>query len=603
MRYNEFKKQAADEEQPSFLERVKRALGLTKITPQPVDKSGLHSLELTPKRISGSYEPGRGFIPDSHRVTITGSYEPGRYRPFVADTDRATVSGTYDPGMGFFPDSADRAQTQVYTSTSQMPKGKRIAVLNHAGNTTKRFDAQYMKGYWANFNTPEKVGATPFRIQSDANSTRPPIVTYTFPAPGSYNVDAPNSRSYTINPAELANYEAGMKMYEPSYRAFLNANDRRLPTNTYGFNPHSRTPLPAPTREEMEKAINSGRVSFTKMPGSNAEQWAILTGDPNHLDSYEKYLESLPKEVHDRAGISLSSPQEREAWKKYTNPLLTFFGSTSYVPTYGTIHMPERELENEYNRHWGRYNNYHWHTLPSTANGYYASGSRQGNIASSLSHEANHAALEGRYRFDPIVAARTLFQPDVPTRWVSNDPWVPGWRDMGHASLMKQKHIDPMYQTEKQFGWSGDHAIEPYAITPSEITQAFVNFNKERSLVKNHMQQNPNNSNYAQLEPEVKQAFLDLPDHIGYGFKGKDQLDKMMNLFIEHPELQLLMPEGARLVGYYQNLKAAIDTAKTPEERFYFYNLMDKMIYDRSYLANAQGRPNVSYPDVQRMRA
>jgi hypothetical protein len=95
-----------------------------------------------------------------------------------------------------------------------------------------------------------------------------------------------------------------------------------------------------------------------------------------------------------------------------------------------------------------------------------------------------------------------------------------------------------------------------------------------------------------------------LPDFVGYGEKGKQQLDNMMQFFDENPEFRTLMPEQFRFVDYYQNLKAAVDTARSEQEKEYLQALMNQMVYDMSYLANNQQRPNIqSYADYKQMYA
>ena len=138
------------------------------------------------------------------------------------------------------------------------------------------------------------------------------------------------------------------------------------------------------------------------------------------------------------------------------------------------------------------------------------------------------------------------------------------------------------------------------------MNQALTSFNRGRWTLKRDMENNPNNPNYKYLReqyPGLIDKFMAQPDFIPAGKAGREQLDNMMQFFTDNPQLKPLMPEQFRFVGYYQNLKAALEHADTPEEKQFFQNLMDSLIYSKAFLAKNQ-QPRPSYQDAyQQMMA
>ena len=506
------------------------------------------------------------------------------------------MSGSYEPGrpIGAFVPDADRGvQPQVYTDIDRFPGGHPASIIQPVGSVDGNFSRQSRRGRREHEDDPWYIGSNVHKVEYNENGGNP-YVTYRFPAPGTKNnFDSDKAQEINIDPTRLPEFYAGMRLLEPSYARF------RQPTRSM---------------RDIRSNATRDRVPLSAMPFTNEQLYEIQTGDPDYLNKRLAHLYQVPEQYLEKGNVTLSSPEEIVAWRN-TVPAVTFGslfgeGGPSYSAEANSIFLSpdnvSRHYDNEISDFVGNGKEAYRTAYPSFLTTLYSSASWPGSVANSMFHELGHRNLMGGRTNSHVLTSSG--EPLVrPSRNITYDPNNPYHGDASrYATPIRTRNIRPLLFTEKQLDLVGDHGIEPYAVIEDEINQALTSMNKWRYALKRNMINEPDNPNYRQIKekyPEAWNRFMDLPDNIGYGKDGRQQFDDMMQLFIDYPVLQPLIPEASRLVGHYQNFKAAVDNAKTPEAKQYLQNLMDMMIYDKSFLANNQQRPRPSYTDVQRMRA
>ena len=403
-------------------------------------------------------------------------------------------------------------------------------------------------------------------------------VTYGAPTEGNYQVNwrfqVPGSntvRSMTVDPTRLPSYKASRMLLGPSWKQQSDAN------------PSSRPDL--------------ARLAFTRQPYNNEQLYRIETNAPEYLDRLLSHYQQVPEDYWNRANLRLSSPDEIKAWKKDV-PQMASISGPKYNPLTGKVDMPHEAMEAEFGKIWNQANQGKQNYMSYESSGlapFSNSSSWLGRLSDTFFHELRHRNSVGL-----IDVNRSN-----PTWTVSGRPYNPNSAvsSSNMPTLMRPRKFYPFTPDNRQLGWIKDHAIQQYAMDENEMNQALMAMNAGRYALKQDMKTDLNNPNYAQLSDDVKKRFSALPDFIEPGEKGKQQIDDMMQLFIEHPELRVLIPEHSRLVGYYKNLKAAVDTAKTPEEKAYFQKLLNRMIYSKAFLANNQKQPRDTYGKANQMYA
>lgn len=403
-------------------------------------------------------------------------------------------------------------------------------------------------------------------------------VTYGVPTEGNYQVNwgfsvpgSNNIRFMTVDPTRLPSYKASRMLLGPSWKQQSDAN------------PSSRPDL--------------ARLAFTRQPYNNAQLYRIETNAPEYLDRLLTHYQQVPEAHWGRANLRLSSPDEIEAWKKDI-PQMASISGPKYNPLTGKVDIPHAATAAEFDKVWNQaghgkqnYRSYESSGLAPFSN----SSSWLGRLSDTFFHELRHRNSVGLIDVDRSKPTWTVSgRPYNPNRAVSSS---------NMPTLMRPRKFSPFTPDNRQLEWIKDHAIQQYAMDENEMNQALMAMNAGRYALKQDMKTDLNNPNYTQLSDDVKKRLNALPDFIESGEKGKQQIDDMMQLFIEHPELRVLIPEHSRLVGYYKNLKAAVDMAKTPEEKAYLQNLMNRMIYSKAFLANNQKQPRTIYGKANQVYA
>lgn len=478
-----------------------------------------------------------------------------------------------------------------------------------------------------------ELGATPYGYSFNTKTDNP-YITWGFALP---MADGSKKDYYSrVYPNQLWSARAGARLMAPSYYrgagsyepgrgftpdvnrsgAYEPGRDQPFIPDAYRLGQNGRMNInPAwldkpneQTIQNIIRAANLGAIRFTTQPFNNRELSEIMTGDPSYWKNRWAHYEQVPEEYWDKARLSRSSREEATAAADYVPPLNLngTKGSGSYSSSTGEINMSPTTAYNRYLDGWGSRANKDWdsrieQTTYASRNNMTNDPSAAGEVLGTFNHENTHQKTWGR--------ADWVYNPTTRTWGYVNAPFDPNKpiSDTNVLTLMRMKSFDPLYFTKQQFDWVKKHAIEPYIMSDSEANQALVSFNTGRHALKYDMENNPDNPNYKYLEdkyPGLIEKFKALPDFIQPGEEGRKQLDDVMQLFITNPQLRVLMPEQARAVGYYHSLKSAVDTAKTPEEKQYFQNLMDHFIYSKSFLAdNQQNRPKTTYADAYRMYA
>lgn len=491
--------------------------------------------------------------------------------------------------FGFTPHTGDNKPAPIDHSriyTDYIPGAKSILISHADGNPRAGIIQKSNEGYQK--TDPKTIGATPYWTKYITGEGKPKV---------KWDFEGTNNRFIEIDPTRLPSYKAGLRLLDPSYRASLTPSDV-APSNSYGFNSHSRNPVSTYSKEDMISKANDGSLAFTKQPFNMRQLWEIKSGDPNYMDAYIRHLQHIPEGVWNKANLQLSSPEELEAWKKYKPMMLPTLAPPGYAPVSGLIVMSPNKMRDYYERMHTWKPKWDEKTSRATYMGAFnTSASWPGFVSDAFFHELGHQDTTGQSTPDLLRLGAPLLRLRAPVLRLDSTKWIPNGLPGGIPTLMRERASYPLFQTEKQFDWMKDHAIEPYAISESEMNQALLAMNAGRYALKHDMINDQDNPNYKQLPQEALQQFKALPDFISAGKGGKEQFEKMMQLFIENPALGRFMPEQSRLVSYYQNLKAAVDTAKTPEEKQYFQNLMDRFIYSKAFLANNQ-KATPTYQDV-----
>ena len=543
------------------------------------------------------------------------------------------VAGSYEPGRGFKPDYADH--TKVYRD---IPPGGSTAFIHGTGPSNPKLIEKSREGFnnqKDRYDSLWAVGGTPYGFKYNTKAKDPSISwNFSIPSEGGTSI-----RYIDTYPNQLPNSRVGAWLLAPSYYAkqvgshepgqgfvpAVNRSGSYEPGRSQPFIPDAYRPglagrnsipsswLKKPDQETMkdiEQAVARGDVDFTIQPFNNKELYEIETGDPTYQEKLLEHFSKIPDRDWLNAGLRFSSPKELTAWMDHVPPLVTATNSRgSYSPATGNINISPEKVREELRDVWDSKANSATEERGAEQETYLGNpmttpSTLLGDWADTFFHENRHQSQMGR------VTGGNAYAPGYEVRRHKSDPFVPGYLGAWNIpALMRERRWDPLFFTDKQLDWIKDRAVQPYAISPVEMDQALMAMNAGRYALKQDMINKPDNPNYMQpdilrrIKPEVLEQFKALPDFIQSGEEGKKQLDDMMQLFTEHPELRVLMPGGSRLVGYYQNLKAAVDNAETPEEKQYFQNLMDRLIYSKSFLANNQRRPVPSYADSYRAYA
>jgi hypothetical protein len=207
-----------------------------------------------------------------------------------------------------------------------------------------------------------------------------------------------------------------------------------------------------------------------------------------------------------------------------------------------------------------------------------------------LNHELDHSYTTGT----ADLAMR-------PSPHLTGEAGISGYY-WGQPTAMRPETFKGLFLTPNQKRWIREQNVDPYALQEIEMNQALVDFNAGRYRLRKDMLENPDNPNYAQLTPEVRKQFTDFPSFIQPGEAGAKQLDELMEFYDKNPQFIPMMGEQARLVGYYKNLKAAIANSEDPIEKAFFQEMLNRMVYNKVFLADNQSGPNMSYTDVQNIR-
>lgn len=345
------------------------------------------------------------------------------------------------------------------------------------------------------------------------------------------------------------------------------------------------------------KSLNEATAGYRQQPLNTQQLMAIQAGDAAYTDKLLAHYRSIDPASWQAANLKLSSPDVVKRWLESVPRLAPAADrSSNYSSGDDVIRLAPNDIRlDNYDSYVGNAgdgltSNPRFVANPSRA---FDALFRSGYIseaadADTFFHELNHRNSLGSTR---------VFEGVEPH--VENIPVDSG----GIAALMQPEKYKGLYLTPMQIKWLYDHDLESYAVNENEINQALLSFNAGRYRLQKDMQDNPSNPNYVQIDPAVRQQFLDLPQFIQPGEAGAKQLDELMSFYDKNPQFILMMPEQARLVGYYKNLKAAVETSQDSTEKEFFQGMMNRMLYNKAFLAEHQGRPKMSYTNVQQMRA
>jgi len=511
--------------------------------------------------------------------------------------------------------AADKDHSKLYRDSGDILEGP-TAYIRGVGGA----DDKYNEEGWDNFQKQtgnwQRIGATPYSFSPDINK-KTPVIDWKLRTPkAGGGTTEYKTRTF---PNQSISARVGAWMMSPSFQY----QQQAAGANTAGSNSaQGAQQKPGPLKiytgrpgeqltEDIINAANAGRTQFTLQPFTNEQLMRIMTLDPknrNYMNELLRHYSHIPLESWHKGNLQLGSPEEIEAWKKDKPPLDNKNNNQSgtYYSTPGTISLDSTGLFNRYLDGWGSqvYDGRWTNALSQEAyagNLMTSSPVLAGLIGDTYGHELGHRYMMGQTKTTkangPIKLeySRKAFNPKKPA---SSDN-IP--------ALMSSVDFRPLPFDAQQYEWLKNRAIQSYAVNENEMNQALTSFNRGRWALKQDMINNPDNPNYRYLAenyPGLMDKFKALPDFIPAGNEGMKQLDNVMQLFIQNPQLKVLMPEQARLVGYYQNLKAAVDNADTPQEKQFFQNLMNRMVYSKAFLANnQQSKPHISYADAYRAYA
>ena len=345
------------------------------------------------------------------------------------------------------------------------------------------------------------------------------------------------------------------------------------------------------------RAMREATASYRKQPLNMQQLMAIQAGNNGYLTKLLEHYRSVDPTYWHAANLRLSSPEELEKWKESIPQIGQRSDSSSYNSYDGKITLASDDIR-------------------QSGYDYFVNNTGDDLEDSPMFVAKPSKASSGLFHSDPmmdVADAETFFHElnhrnsmgnavtvDAPYPHGKSIPFGEG----GMATLMRPETFKGLYLTPMQIRWLQENDIEPYAVNENEMNQALLSFNAGRYRLRNDMLENPNNPNYLQIDPKIRQQFADFPQFIQPGEAGAKQLNDMLEFYSNNPQFILMMPEQARLVGYYKNLKAAIENSEDPVEKEFFQNIMNRMIYDKAFLANnQQSRPKISYADAYRAYA
>lgn len=398
---------------------------------------------------------------------------------------------------------------------------------------------------------------------------------YTIYGPGQTNTNS-EGVNFILYPDELPNARYGKAMIEDMYRA-------------KGL-----------VRPE-------GNYEIPENQPLTVQQWmAYQAGDPDYIYKRLAHLRAIDPKHFSAGNVVLSDDNELKAWGDYV-PVTSWPSlGAGYDMTSGKIMPYSQAALQELNRRYHtQVNDTYFNTpvpaVPSRMSGIYNSAhTLEALFADAAGHEFNHGNNTGTSK----LGKRPY--PYLENVSMGEDTGRFPWGERGIPAYLRMKNPSAIYFTSPQDYWLRGHEVDPYALDEREILQAFDSFNAGRyrlaADIRKDMEGNLGNRNYAQIDPEIRQQFIDLPQFVQPGEEGAKQLDSIMSFYAQNPQFIVMMPEQARLVGYYYNLKAALENSKDPVEKEFFQKLMNRMIYSKSFLANNQ-QNRTTYTDVQRMMA
>ena len=416
------------------------------------------------------------------------------------------------------------------------------------------------------------MGALPALYWNDGNTSAGHIP-WTY-SQGAY--DDINGPSWAYKVYKQKPYSDG---YNEADSVSFNIYPNHLPNYRYG--------------QQLRRAT----AGYRQQPLNMMQLMSMQAGDTGYVDKLLKHYMAVDPAYWRAANLKLSSPSELEKWKESVPGLgPEVEGSSTYNSGDNAIRLTSNR--NRLSDYDDFVNN------------------RGRDLTGSPLHIAQPSALRDslfRSRYSPDAADAEAFFHELNHRnsmgssKVVYRPYPHGestpFEDGGIATLMRPEIYKGLYLTPEQIKWLQKHDIEPFAVNENEMNQALLSFNAGRYRLQKDMLENPNNPNYKQLNENVRKTFTDFPQFLQPGEEGAKQLDELMSFYDKNPQFIAMMPEQSRLVGYYKNLKAAINNSDDPVEKEFFQNMLNRMIYSKSFLADSRKRPNMSYTDVQRMRA
>ena len=480
--------------------------------------------------------------------------------------------------------SAKQDHSKLHKNPSDIPGGP-TAYIRASGGA----DDKYKNEAWNNFQEQRSnwrgIGANPYDYRYNTKGKNP-IVEWRLKTSKPDGGTAVHTSM--VWPNQLINARVGAWLMSPSYQHQQQTDQKASPIRIALGRPG------AALTDEIIRTANTGRTKFTLQPFNNEKLMRIMTLDPqnrNYLNELLNHYRHIPIEAWHNANLQPSSAEEIEAWKKDVPPLNTAADNGGmYWSDTGKIDITPNSVIDRYDDTWGYKANTGWWTdsiapEESRGNRMTTSPTLAGIIGDMYGHEAGHRNLMGLTK-----ATRTKGPPDWESSSRPFNPKMP-ISAVNVPALMRPVDWRTLPFDQQQYAWLKNRATQSYAVNETEMNQALTSFNRGRWALKRDMENNPDNPNYKYLEanyPGLIDKFKALPDFIPAGKAGREQLDNMMQFFIQNPQLKVLMPEQARLVGYYQNLKAGVDNADTPEEKQFFQNLMNRLIYSKAFLANNQ---------------
>lgn len=393
---------------------------------------------------------------------------------------------------------------------------------------------------------------------------------------------APNVYTYRIYRPEDKGGEVTFNLYPDS-----------LPSATYGKKTLEALRSSGNNPKLKAQDVGSHEVPEGTLPLSVSQLVALQSGDPGFNDRRIKHWLSVPKENWHEANLIPSSPEAMEAWKNSYPRIGEATKNPQYQPLTGAItpfsNSAIKARYKAYEKGAGNSKKPSF-SQPGSLTGLYDSSYNPYALSTDvLNHELNHSYNLG--------TADVELYPSIHLESKTTDGDY-----SGAPTAMRPEQFKGMFLTPFQKQWVKDHNIDPYAINELEMNQALMDFNAGRYRLRKDMLENPDNPNYAQIDSAIRQQFAELPSFVQPGEEGRKQLDQLIEFYDNNPQFIPMMGEQARLIGYYKNLKAAVENAQDPYEKQFFQGMMDRMLYNKSFLASIQS-PRPSYTDVQRMRA